>query len=301
MNESTVHRRISQPPLSNPESAVVPSATVDSMLARARSRLSPSPSASLDSQLLLAHVLGKDRPWVFAHGDSVLDSDAIARYENLIEQRRRGVPVAHLRGFVNWLDMQLAVSPDTLIPRPETELLFERTVEIARTMSVTSVADLGTGSGAVAIALARALPGVRVLGIDVSVKALAIARLNVERYGMNNRVELLHGDLLEPLVAPPGLIVANLPYLSDELMATLPDDVRHEPALALRGGVDGMDVYCRLFDALHERGWRIPLLLEIDDSQAEGMVELVREKVGAQASIRRDYAGLRRMIEVQGP
>src|SRR5579872_1667122 len=217
--------------------------TVVGSLAWATAQLAKSTTAALDSQLLLGHVLHKERSWLIGHPESTLTKDEQFEFETLIRRRAGGEPVAHLRGFVDWWDLRLEVSADTLIPRPETEVLVEAAIEVARAMKAQMIADVGTGSGAIAIALARALQKVQVEALDVSPAALAVAARNVGAYSLADRVQLKVGSLVEPLEVEPDLIVANLPYLSEEMMDALERDVRAEPRLALFGGTGGTEIY----------------------------------------------------------
>lgn len=264
-----------------------------------RDRLRPSPSAYLDAQLLLAHVLGVTRSHVLAHDANALSADEIERYAGLIERRSRHVPVAYLRGYVEWYGAEYAVTPDVLIPRSETELLLERAVSIARDQGARVVVDVGTGSGVIASQLALCLPEAAVYGTDVSTRALDVAAENLRYRGVNDRVILLHGNLLEPLTAIPDLVVANLPYLSLEMMDALDPDVRHEPILALEGGETGLDLYRELLVQMEARRCRCPLVLEIDPRQSTLMRALVAE-VAPQRNVEvmPDYAGRDRVVVV---
>jgi release factor glutamine methyltransferase len=259
--------------------------------------LQPSQTAALDAQLLLAHVLSRPRVWVLSHPDAPMGERHRSAFGALIERRSSGEPVAYLRGWVEWHGLRFDVSPDVLIPRPETELLLERAAELASRDGWSSIADIGTGSGAVAVGLATMLPDARIQATDTSAAALAVARGNAERNDVAARVTFSQGDLIEPLREPPDLIVANLPYLSDEMMDSLDVDVRHEPATALHGGSDGLQLLRRLRDSIRIRGWHVPLLLEYDPRQSDSVRSLFRHD--GQVEIFRDYAGHDRMVWVQ--
>ncbi|MBV9280733.1 MAG: peptide chain release factor N(5)-glutamine methyltransferase [Chloroflexi bacterium] len=264
-----------------------------------RDALRPSRTAALDAQLLLGHVLGRDRAWVLAHPDDSITRDQYDRFTVLIRRRARGEPVAYLRGFVEWYGLELEVTRDVLIPRPETELVVELAVQIARQYGASTLADIGTGSGAIAIALAGELPDARVFAVDPSERALDVARRNSELHGVAGRITFLHGYLTDPLPGAPDLLVANLPYLSDEMMASLDADVRHEPAAALHGGASGLELYAEMLEQLRERSWTIPVVLEIDPRQRNGIAEVAgRIFPGADVSISDDYAGLPRVVSI---
>lgn len=269
---------------------------VEDALRWGRSQLEPSRTSALDAQLLLAEVLARSRVWVLSHPDVPLASDEYDRFRALIRRRAAGEPVGYLRGWVEWHGLQLDVTPDVLIPRPETELLLEEAARLAAERGWNALADIGAGSGALAIGLAALLPPARIWATDISAAALAVARRNAERSGVQDRVVLLQGDLIEPLELKPELLVGNLPYLSDEMMEALDADVRHEPVSALHGGSDGLVLVRRLRDALHMRGWRVPLLLEIDPRQSAAARLLFRED--GQVEILRDYAGHDRIVRV---
>lgn len=252
-------------------------------------------TASLDAQVLLGSVLNRGRAWLLAHGEERIGQSEFERFCALVARRSVGEPVAYLRGFVNWLDLELEVSPDVLIPRPDTETLAEEAIRLGRELDVGRVVDVGTGSGALAIALSRGLPAAKVTAIDVSGVALKIAARNVARYGLEKRIRLLRGDLLEPLSAPPDLLVANLPYLSDAMMATIDVDVQHEPELALHGGPSGLELYRRLIGQLMERQWFCPMFLEIDSRQFDGILSLLSTVPGGECGILVDLSGRKRV------
>lgn len=263
----------------------------------ARQVLEPSATAALDSQLLLAHVTGTDRVWVLAHPEAPLSANQRNHYVDLVQQRAEGVPVAYLRGWIEWHGLRFDITRDVLVPRPETELLLERAVDLAGRRRWHDLADIGTGSGALAIGLARLLPDASVQATDISVAALNVAKRNAESNRVTERVEFVLGDLIEPLVKRPDLIVANLPYLSDDMMDDISPDVRHEPLSALHAGHTGLEIIERLDRQLRMRGWRVPLLLEIDPRLSGDARSLFRED--ADVEIFRDYAGHERIVAVQ--
>jgi release factor glutamine methyltransferase len=198
------------------------------------------------------------------------------------------------------MGLELDVTPDVLVPRPETELVLERALVLARERGATVLADVGTGSGAIAIALALADPDNRVYATDSSEAALSVGRRNIEKHGVAGRVHLLAGNLLAPIAERPELIVANLPYLSDEMMATMDQDVLHEPVLALHGGRTGLEPYRELFRQMVEREWMVPAVLEIDPRQAGEMRMLAGEFFcGGNVEVERDYAGHDRIAVIE--
>ena len=222
------------------------------------------------------------------------------RYRALVTRRARHVPVAYLTGQKEFYGHSIAVSPSVLIPRPETELLVEQALEFIRSHpSVTRVIDLGTGSGAVAIALASAVRRIRVEAIEIDPRALAVARRNLRAHGLLSRVTLRRGDLLAS-VRKAHCIVANLPYLSLARRRRLPPDVRHEPTRALNGGRDGLDLIRRAIaqapNVLRRPGC---LLVECDPAQARSVLALARKAFPyGTAEVLRDLTGRPRVVRV---
>jgi len=271
-------------------------------------------SPRLDAEVLLAHVLSVPRAWVVAHSPDPLSEASARRYRDLIVRRTRGEPVAYLVGERAFCDLDLGVDRRVLIPRPETEMLVDEALRWCREEghSCRRVADVGTGSGALAVALARGLPGARIGAVDRSMGALAVAVRNASRYGVADRVMPVCGDLLAPLAGPLDLIVANLPYVPTERLSGLDVGVRdYEPREALDGGPDGLDVIGRLWPQAAERLAAPGLLLvEIDEGQGAGAACAARAALADAAdgrhsfaiSVHRDYAGLERMVRVErGP
>ncbi|WP_322815027.1 peptide chain release factor N(5)-glutamine methyltransferase [Chloroflexus sp.] len=257
-----------------------------------------SPTARLDAELLLAHILGWSRAKVVAERDHVLTPEQEMAFNTLIERRANREPVAYLIGHREFFGLDLFVDRRVLIPRPETELLVELTLKEAQRFNHTPliIADIGTGSGAIAIALAMHLPHALIYGVDISPDALAVAAINVTRYQLDNRIRLLDGDLCTPLPGPVDLLVSNPPYT---ILSDIDEGVyRHEPHLALDGGSDGLDCYRRLIAAaptcLKLNG---AILLEIGSTQAASVVHLLRQALPmAETGIERDLAGHDRIV-----
>ena len=230
----------------------------------------------LDAELLLLHWLQKPRSWLFAHVDDGIDADVQKAYAALLERRMQGEPMAYITGHRGFWSMDLEVSPATLIPRPETELLVEQALLRLPPDIACSVADLGTGSGAIALAIADERPRAQVVATDSSVAALAVARRNAQRHGILN-VTFLHGDWLAPLVGQGfELIVSNPPYIQADDPHLAQGDLRFEPANALASGQDGLDDIRRIVrDArphLHAGGW---LLFEHGWNQGDAVRALL--------------------------
>ena len=247
---------------------------------------------SADARALLAHALERPPVWLFAHGDEAIDAAAQQRFEALLARRIDGEPVAYLIGRRGFWAFDLLVSPHTLIPRPETELLVELALERAPSDIALRMADLGTGSGAIALALAHERPQAQVIAVDVSEGALDIARANAHALRLAN-VEFRHGDWLAPLHGERfDLIASNPPYIALGDPHLDEGDLRFEPASALSSGNDGLDAIRGIVrDApvhLREGGW---LLLEHGWEQGEAVRALLRDAGFVDIATERDLEG----------
>ncbi len=263
-----------------------------------------SDSPQLDAQMLLAHILGTERVTLLAHPERTLEAGQRARFEALVSRAAQGYPVAYLVGKRAFYRHEFAVTPDVLIPRPETEHLVEAALAWAgaidpRGQGLTLV-DVGTGSGAIAISLARALPAAEVYATDISPAALAVARYNAVTLGVT-RIHFLLSDLLAalPPEVRPDLVAANLPYIPAAELDGLAV-ARHEPRLALDGGLDGLDPIRRLLAQLTGRmAARCCLLLEIGAGQGAAVSALCAGAFpSAMVRVIHDYAGHDRVVEV---
>lgn len=258
-------------------------------------------SPRLDVEILLAHALGITRAQLHAHPQRELSSAELASYHQMIERRARHEPVAYIVGHKEFYGLDLFVDNRVLIPRPETELLVERGIEMAQARDLRLIADVGTGCGAIAVSLAVHLPQALVYATDASPRALEVAACNCRRHGVEGRVRLLQGHLLEPLPEPVDLIAANLPYVSQAELAQLPPEIsRYEPREALNGGPDGLDHIRRLL--AQAGGYLRPqgvILLEIGATQGPAVVALAKRHFpAAKVEIAKDYAGLDRVAMV---
>ncbi len=245
-----------------------------------------SPTPRLDAEVLLAAVFDADRAaLVLRAGDALATADEAA-FAGLLARRERGEPIAYLTGRQWFRRLELHVDPRVLIPRPETELLVEVGLELPRGARV---ADVGTGSGAVALALADERPDLRLTGTDISTDALAVARANAVRLGLT--VEFRHTDLLDS--SDWDAVLANLPYVADGAPELAPDVARYEPSLALYGGPDGLDVARRLLGLAAA----VPVVaLEVGFDQAAATEALLRAAGFAAIERRRDLAGHDRVL-----
>jgi len=210
--------------------------TVTALLAEASRDLDAD-----DARWLLTHALGRDRSWLYAHADEEVDGGAARVFQALCARRRAGEPVAYLTGRQGFWTLELAVSPATLVPRPETEMLVELALDRIAMDAPCWLADLGTGSGAIALALASERPQARVIATDASVEALAMARKNADKNRIDN-IEFRQGDWLAPLAGQRfDLIASNPPYIALGDPHLEQGDLRFEPPLALASGPDGLD------------------------------------------------------------
>jgi release factor glutamine methyltransferase len=256
------------------------------------------PSARLDAEVLLGHVLGLSRLELYRDAGRPVTREQDARYRALARSRAcERVPVAYLTGEREFWSHAFRVTRDVLIPRPETELL----VQVAAGLAPRRVAEVGVGSGAVAGALARELPEARIVGIDVSAPALAVAAANLERLRVADRVGLVQGDGTAPLSGPFDLIVSNPPYVPSGEIAGLAPELRHEPRLALDGGPDGLDFVRRLAREAPDLAPGGDLVLEIGAGQAAAACDLLRSAGAERVRRHRDLAGIERVIEARLP
>jgi release factor glutamine methyltransferase len=212
-------------------------------------RAGPHPEkARRDAELLLLYAAGMSRSAFLAHSGDELDLAAATHYEVLLERRREGEPIQYITGACEFYGLPFRVTPDVLIPRPETEHLVERVLELAVAFTEPRIVDVGTGSGAIAVALAHKMPNARIVAIDLSEAALDVALENAKHNAVADRIRFLQGDLLAPIASETfDLVVSNPPYVPAADRETLAIEVREfEPGLALFAGEDGLEIYRRL-------------------------------------------------------
>lgn len=279
--------------------------TVARALRTARGKLAAAgrETPGLDAEVLLRHLLGWDRTQVLSRPEVELPEAIVARYEALIGRRREGQPVAYLTGEREFMGLTFRVTPDVLVPRPETEILVEWAADWLRPGGRHRVADVGTGSGAMALSLAASLgPSWQgeITGIDISPEALAVATGNRAALGLAERVALHQGHLLRDEAGPFDLILANLPYLRPEQIDGNPD-LAAEPRLALAGGADGLDLVRELLaDAPRVLAPGGAIGLEIDPSQPTAVRELALAAFPETAvTVLHDLAGHARHVVVE--
>lgn len=277
-------------------------ATVRDLLQSGLRQLPETETARLDCEVLLSSALGEDRYYLYAHPDATVNERVIADFNLLLGNRSAGFPVAYLTGQKEFWSLQLAVSQDTLIPRPETELLVELALTMIPATGSFKILDLGTGSGAIAVALASERPDCRITATDISLAALAIAQQNAQRHGLNN-IHFVHSDWFSAIRAQQyTLIVSNPPYVESDHSQFISGEIRHEPRIALDGGQHGLDAYRRIIPAATaflSNGGR--LLVEHGYTQGEPVRALFQHNHFLNISTRQDYAGLDRITLAELP
>jgi release factor glutamine methyltransferase len=269
--------------------------TVGEVLRRATEHLGKSSeTARLDAELLLAHTLGRQRIDLYTDFDRPLENSELDGYRDLVARRARREPVAYILGEWGFRRLTLAVDPRALIPRPETEIVVERALAHLHGLEAPRVLDVGTGSGAIALAIADEHPGARVTAIDVSADALSLARENAARTGL--AIELLEHDLQEGLPdGPYDLVVSNPPYVDpDELPALMPDVREYEPHLALVGSGATEAVASAALEALVPEG---RIVLEVGDGQAPATAALLGRLGYTDVVTTPDLTGRDRVVE----
>jgi release factor glutamine methyltransferase len=263
--------------------------------------------ARQDAELLLCHVLGRNKAWLISNPDADLERGQAEAYQSLLARRLAGEPIQYILGETEFYGLPFRVTRDVLIPRPETEYLVEKALELARhidqpRLDNPRIVDIGTGSGAIAVALAHHLPEAEVTAIDISPAPLAIARQNARRNDVDRRIRFVEGDLFTPVADERfDIVVSNPPYVPTVDRASLSVEVRDfEPSMALFAGEDGLDVYRRLipaaYTALVPSGF---LLLEIGFGQAEAMERLLIAAGFQGVEFTPDLQGIARVARAQ--
>ena len=275
--------------------------------ARSRRQLEHAaiPDADIEAQVLLRNALGIDRATFHVSLDCELNDEDAEAFERTVARRIEGEPLSYITGHREFYGLDFVVTPEVLVPRQETEFLVEAVLEYARSRAededALTIADIGTGSGCIAVAVDHHLLNATVYATDVSQEALHVAEGNVRRHGLEGRIHLRHGDLFEALDGPVDVVVSNPPYLSTDEAVGLPPDVQREPGVALVAGADGMDVLRRLVVGAREYVRPGGLLaLEIDPRRLEAVERLARGHFpDGEIKVVRDHAGLERVVTVR--
>ena len=267
-----------------------------------------SASPRLDAELLCAYAWQLRRLDLYLQHDRPLKEPELEAARALVRRRAGGEPVAYITGVREFYNRPFMVDPAVLIPRPETETLVELAIRVLRERAPdgggASVADLGTGSGCIAVTLALELPSIEVVAVDAGEAALEVARANAAEHAVTARVTFLHGDWAGSLERPVDLVVSNPPYVTTAELAAAARDVRDfEPHAALDGGADGLDAYRALLESLDGHvGSGAQLLLEIDPRRAAAVAELISDAFpGSAVTAHPDLTGRDRVIEARIP
>jgi release factor glutamine methyltransferase len=257
-------------------------------------------SPRMNAELLAMFVLGCDRAYLYAHGDRALTKDEMARYDDALGERARGLPAQYITGHQEFWGMDLLVSPAVLIPRPETEHVIETVLELARERPAQRVVDVGTGSGCIALALAEEFPRVEIHATELSAEALEIARANAARHQLGQRIQFHQTDLLAGMEeAAFDYVVSNPPYIGEWEADSVEAQVRRfEPHLALFAGPSGLEVFARLIPqarkVLQPGGW---LVMEMGHSSRDQVCELLKD--WEEIRVTNDLQGIARVVAVR--
>ena len=307
--------------IANPQSEIriphsaIPMPTIAEAIAEGAAKLRASGVSEerRAAGILLCHTLGIDRTHLLTRSSEQVDESCYESYLASVDRRAAGEPLQYITGHQEFYGLDFMVTPDVLIPRPETEFLVERVIELHRARHAEDspvIADVGTGSGCIAVTLAYHIPGARVIAIDISRAALDVARANAERHGVRHRIEFAEGDLLEPLESLGGsqglagavdFLASNPPYVEGRKPETVQREVRDwEPASALYGGADGLSCYRRLLAEgaryLKSRGY---LVCEIGYTQLDAIREMIDVKEWELVDVTNDLQGIPRTLTIR--
>lgn len=276
-----------------------------------QSRLTSGPHGDhLGIELLLSFVMGRDRAYLISHGEEAVPESVLGRFLSLFDRMIQGEPVAYILGKKEFFGMDFSVDRRVLIPRPETEHLVEKIVDYAGSSTNNAseqrvrVLDVGTGSGCIAVSVAKHLPSSEVVGIDISVDALEVAERNATAHGVGDRVVFLQSDLLASVDGPFDIVVANLPYIGEKRFSFVSKSAAdYEPHVALFGGEDGLGLYHRFFEQLSRKSWRPRLLVgEFGFLQKDELIRLFLMFFPDHCiRFEQDYAHIDRMFVVEWP
>jgi release factor glutamine methyltransferase len=250
-----------------------------------------------EAELLLAHHLGRDRLYLYTHGEETVP--AVEAFQDLVRRREAYEPYAYITGCVSFYNIELQVAPGVLIPRPETELLIDRAAEIIERHHITKLVEIGVGSGAISIVLARKFPGLRIVATDISDEALSLAGKNIEDFGLEDQIMLLRSNLMDKVDMDTQMVVSNPPYIANDTILDK-NVVGYEPHRALFGGRKGDELLRKIISQSRERGvqW---LACEMGYDQRAPIQEFVNEIGVEYIDFYRDLAGLDRGFVIKFP
>ncbi len=253
----------------------------------------------LDAEVLLAEVLHTDRLSLYVHPEKILSDEEFSRFKNFVERRAKKIPVAYIVGRKEFFGMNFFVTPEVLIPRPDTEILVQFVIDALKNFPGAKIADIGTGSGAICISILKNLPGATAATVDISPGALEVAKRNAENLQLADRINFFPGNMFEPLAGKIfDCIVSNPPYIPTDEIKNLQPEVKTEPKIALDGGVDGLNFYRQLVkaapDFLSPNGL---IAFEIGIGQAEEVKKIIlRDEKFCEIKILKDLSGIDRVI-----
>lgn len=258
-----------------------------------------SNEAAIEAEVILRHITGLDRVSFFLELNRELSISEEASLTQLLQQRLRGVPLPYLTGIREFYGLEFYVNQGVLIPRPETELLVEKTLQILKRLEVSKplIADIGTGCGAIAISLAKELPEAKLIATDISKEALEVARINCKRHGVHEHITFIQGNLLEQIPAETDMVVANLPYVRE---CEVPLNT-HEPRIALDGGEDGVTILRQFIKQFSSRPTKA-LAMEIGAGQVDVVTELIHRLLPRYTlEVDADLGGIERVVSALYP
>jgi len=260
----------------------------------------------LDAEVLLADLLNMERINLYVNFDDPLSENELVRYRKRIIKRAKHYPVAYITGTKEFMSLVFSINENVLIPRPETELLVEEVISYCENKGIKgpNIVDVGTGSGAIMVSLGYYLSQAKIIGIDIKDETLTVAQGNIKKHELVDRLKVIKGDLLTPLIKMDknnvDIVVSNPPYISSEEMKELPAEVKKEPVIALAGGKSGLKIYNDLI--LQSKKVLVPgglLILEIAYNQAEAICEILKD--WDNVSVKKDYAGHDRIVIAEKP
>lgn len=253
----------------------------------------------LDAEVLLSHILGKDRLYLYVHFDQPLNKAELAAFREAVKKRVMHLPVAYITGHKEFMGLDLAINARVLIPRPDTEILVETALHYLKGADKPDIVDLGAGSGAIIVSMLVKIPAAAGVAVDISAEALTVVQANAVKHQVSERLTIKQGDLFAPVAGQVfDAILSNPPYIPDRDIAVLAPEVQREPRLALAGGKDGLDFYRRIVDkgpAYLKPGGFVALEVGIDQAQAVAAMAEQSDCLKVDRIVK-DYAGIDRVV-----